>query len=111
MSGAAEIIRRARTRAGISQAELARRLDTKQPVVARWERGRQSPDFDVVTRAVAACGFDLEPTMAIRDPQTDAQLRRWLAMSPDERLALNQELIDTERWTRSAKTVRRLREP
>lgn len=102
------LVRQARRRAGLSQAELARRLGTKQPVIARWETGKRSPDYDAVARAVAACGFELEPLLAVADPQTDAQIKRWLRMTPEERLAANQDMIDTEIWAHGARTVRKL---
>lgn len=103
-----QLVRRARQKAGLSQSELAQRLGTKQPVIARWETGRRSPDYDTVMRAIAACGFELEPLLSPSDPQTDAQILRWLEMTPDERIALNQELIETEAWAHSARTVRKL---
>ena len=70
------LIRRARNRAGLTQAELARRLETKQPVVARWESGARSPAYDTVLRALSACGFDIETVLTPADPQTDAQIER-----------------------------------
>ena len=102
------LIRRARKRAGLSQAELARRIGTKQPVVARWETGKRSPDYDTVIQAIQACGFEFETVLFPADPQTDAQLRRWLSLTPDQRLALNQELIDTEAWAHKARPIRKL---
>lgn len=42
---AARLIREARLKAGLSQAELAHRLHTKQSVVARWETGAQRTPF------------------------------------------------------------------
>ena len=102
------MVRRARQKAGLSQSELARRLGTKQPVIARWETGQRSPDYDTVMRAIVACGFDMEPLLSPSDPQTDAQILRWMEMTPDERIALNQQLIDTEEWAHSARTVRKL---
>jgi transcriptional regulator with XRE-family HTH domain len=93
------IIREARRRGGLTQAELARRLGTSQAAVARWERGHQSPRFDTVVRAVAACGFDLGITITPRDDQTSTLLSEYLALSPEERvdrllatLELQQEL-------------------
>lgn len=103
-----QLVRRARQKAGVSQYELAQRLGTKQPVIARWETGRRSPDYDTVVRAIAACGFEMEPLLSPSDPQTDAQILRWLEMTPDERIALNQELIETEAWAHSARTVRKM---
>ena len=103
-----QLVRRARQKAGLSQSELAQRLRTKQPVIARWETGQRSPDYDTVIRVVAACGFEMEPLLSPCDPQTDAQILRWLEMTPDERIDLNQELIETEVWAQSARTVRKL---
>lgn len=103
-----ELIRQARQKTGLSQVELARRLNTKQPVIARWETGRRSPNYDTVARAIAACGLEMETLLSVADPQTDAQILRWLGMTPDERLALNQDLIDTEIWAHNAVTVRKL---
>lgn len=77
-------------------------------MVARWETGKRSPDYDTVLRAISACGFDVETVLTTSDPQTDAQIQRWLALSPDQRLALNQELIETEAWAHGARTVRKL---
>lgn len=105
---AGHLIRRTRTRAGLTQAELARLLGTKQPVVARWETGTRSPDYDTVLRAISACGFDVETVLMPVDPQTDAQIQGWSALTPDQRLALNQELLDTEAWAHSARVIRKL---
>jgi len=54
-----QLIREARKRALLTQAELARRLDSHQSVIARWETGRASPDFDAVRKALRAAGFEL----------------------------------------------------
>lgn len=59
-----ELIREARLRAGLTQAEVARRLGTGQSVIARWESGRRSPTFETVVRAIGACGFDLGVSIA-----------------------------------------------
>lgn len=39
----AENIRSARTRAGLTQAELAKRIDVRQSAVGRWETGAAGP--------------------------------------------------------------------
>ena len=54
-----ELVREARTRAGLTQAELARRVGTSQPAIARIEAGRSQPSFDRVVELLRACGFDL----------------------------------------------------
>ncbi|MBN8279322.1 MAG: helix-turn-helix transcriptional regulator [Gammaproteobacteria bacterium] len=51
---------KARRDAGLSQAEVAARMGTKAPAVARLERalatGRHSPSIATVRKYVAACG-------------------------------------------------------
>ncbi|MDA8363700.1 MAG: helix-turn-helix transcriptional regulator [Gammaproteobacteria bacterium] len=46
----------ARTRAGLSQAEVARRMGTTQSVVARLESGRRTPSLRTVQRYAQAVG-------------------------------------------------------
>ncbi|MEJ7796553.1 MAG: helix-turn-helix transcriptional regulator [Nocardioides sp.] len=50
----------ARRRAGISQAELARRAGTSQPDVSVYERGLRDPGTATLRRLVAATGHRLE---------------------------------------------------
>lgn len=97
------VIRRARLRAGLSQAELASRLGTKQPVVARWERGARSPSLETVARAVAACGLALDVAVVERDHGEEASLREWRDLSPAERLRRNERMLETEQWLRTAR--------
>ncbi|HYO60379.1 MAG TPA: helix-turn-helix transcriptional regulator [Actinomycetota bacterium] len=104
MNGGA-VIRRARLRAGISQAELARRLGSKQPVVARWETGARSPSLETVARAVEACGLALDVAVVDRDEGEDALLREWQRLSPAERMRRNEEMLRTEEWLRRARRV------
>ena len=97
------IIREARRRAGISQQELARRMGTRQPVVARWETGRRAPDYDLVSAAVRACGFELGLSLTPLDSSDDLAIAKTLSLTPAERLQKNQELLDTETWARGAR--------
>ena len=53
MNGAA-LIGRARRRAGITQAELARRAGTSQPVISAYEHGRRDPSIETLRRLVRA---------------------------------------------------------
>lgn len=102
MTGAS-VIRRARLRAGISQAELARRLETKQPVVARWESGARTPSLETVSRAVEACGLAIDVAVVERDPGEEATAREWQTLSPAERLRRNERMLETEQWLRRAR--------
>jgi transcriptional regulator with XRE-family HTH domain len=100
-----EVIRRARRRAGLSQAELARRLGTKQPVVARWESGARAPTLETVARAVEACGLALDVAVVERDPGEDALLREWRRLTPAERVERNRRMLETEEWLHTARRV------
>jgi ribosome-binding protein aMBF1 (putative translation factor) len=55
----AEALIRARQRAGLSQAEVARRMGTTQSVVARLESGRSMPSAASLSRYAAATGSRL----------------------------------------------------
>ena len=81
-----QLIRRARLSAGLTQRELAQRLGTHQPVIARWENESTRPNFDSVVKAVEACGFDLQVELRSVDHDT-VLVRRELAKNPAERLA------------------------
>ncbi len=102
---AAGLIRRARLAAGIAQRELADRLNTQQPVVARWESGARTPSFDTVARAVAACGLRLHIELRSADPGEDALIQEWLRLTPKERLERNVQMLATEDWVRRARPV------
>lgn len=59
MDGAA-LLTRARKRAGLTQAELARRAGTSQPVISAYEHGRRDPSIETLRRLVRATGAELE---------------------------------------------------
>lgn len=52
----AELIRSVRRRRGLSQAELARRAGTSQPVVSAYERGHRDPTYRTLRKLVEAGG-------------------------------------------------------
>ena len=55
----AAAVAKARMRAGLSQAELARRMKTTQSTVARLESGRGKPSTRTLTRFAKATGHRL----------------------------------------------------
>ena len=68
----------ARTRAGMSQRELAQRAGTSQSAIARIESGTVSPSFATARRLLAACGFELRLSLApagATDPVIEAYKR------------------------------------
>jgi transcriptional regulator with XRE-family HTH domain len=54
------LLRSARTRAGISQAELARRTHVPRTVINAYERGSRQPAADTLALLLAAAGAELE---------------------------------------------------
>jgi transcriptional regulator with XRE-family HTH domain len=63
-----DLVREARRRAGLSQADLAARVGTTQSAIARLERGRSSPSFRRVVELVEACGLELRARIAAPAP-------------------------------------------
>ena len=51
-----ELIKAVRRRQGLTQAELARRAGTSQPVVSAYERDQRDPTTETLRRLVAAAG-------------------------------------------------------
>jgi transcriptional regulator with XRE-family HTH domain len=90
---AAQIIREARVKAGLTQTELATRLGRERAQVARWEIGGQEPSFANLRSAVEACGFTLQIEIAEREPTPalDAELERSVPQAPQQRV---QALLD-----------------
>ncbi|MGH9156560.1 MAG: helix-turn-helix transcriptional regulator [Acidimicrobiales bacterium] len=78
---AAALILDARTRAGLTQAELGRRAGTAQSAIAAYESARRQPTLPTLCRILAAAGFDLRPRLAPHDPHDEA-LAAWEASLP-----------------------------
>ena len=65
----AELIKSLRRRRGLTQAELARRAGTSQPVVSAYECGHRDPTYSTLRRLVEAGGERLQ--LGIGPPHTD----------------------------------------
>lgn len=63
------MIRAARTRSGLTQAELARRAGTSQPVISAYEHGRRDATVETLRRLVAAAGEQLELRLSTPTPE------------------------------------------
>ena len=87
MSG--DLLHEARRRAGLSQADLARRAGRPISSIGRWERGEVVPSLETLRELVRACGLELTFHVANADPLGhDAWLiERSLARTPAERVA------------------------
>jgi transcriptional regulator with XRE-family HTH domain len=78
MMNSAAQLRAARRRAGLTQAELARRTGTSQATISAYESGRKQPSIDTLHRLLAATGARLviEPGHQPVSWPTRAQLAR-----------------------------------
>jgi transcriptional regulator with XRE-family HTH domain len=88
------LVREARRRAGLSQAELAERAGTSQPAIARYERARSMPDLATLHRIAEACGTDLRLGLAERDAQREANEAAALERTVEQRLLANQAHVE-----------------
>ena len=61
---AANILREARTSAGLSQAELAKRAGVTQSVISVYEAGRRQPSVSTLTALIAAAGYELDVSIS-----------------------------------------------
>jgi transcriptional regulator with XRE-family HTH domain len=94
------LIREARRRASVTQAELAARVGTSQPAIARYERARSMPDLATLHRIVEACGLELGLELAEPDPQREAAARIARERTPQERLEANTRQVELVRALR-----------
>ena len=85
---AAQLIREARLRADLTQAELAARLGRERAQVARLEIGAQEPSFANLRSVVEACGFALKVEIGEREetPELDAELTESVPQAPQQRV-------------------------
>jgi transcriptional regulator with XRE-family HTH domain len=83
----ADLLREARLRAGLSQAELGRRVERSQSQIARWERGDVKPSLETLRELIRACGLELTLGLATYDDSYDEWIFKALELSPEDRLS------------------------
>jgi DNA-binding XRE family transcriptional regulator len=67
-------LRKLRKSPPVSQAELARRIGTSQPAIARLEAGLADPKLSTLARYAAALGFELHfDCQRVREPAGDSR--------------------------------------
>ena len=83
-----DLLVEARRRAGISQAELARRSSVAQSLIGRYERYEVLPSLERLRELVRSCGFELSFRLANADSSGHDRvlIERELLRSPAERL-------------------------
>ena len=99
------LLRAARTRAGLTQRELARRAGTSQSVVARIEQGSTDPGAATLARLLAAAGFELRADLrpiAVAGTHMLGDVARILALTPEQRL---EEVRNVSRFLAAARRV------
>ncbi len=95
MSAPSTLIRSARTSAGLTQAELAKRLGTTQTAVARLERQGSNPTVATLRKALGAAHHRLDLAAIPRPSSVDLpQLIRHMKLTPAERLEAHQAAYD-----------------
>jgi transcriptional regulator with XRE-family HTH domain len=80
-----QLIREARTLAGLTQDELSARSGTARSLIARWEQGSVSPSFDSLLEIIEACGYELPLVLVERDASLDQRLEKNRQLSPERR--------------------------
>ncbi len=100
------IIREARRRAGLSQAELANRLATSQSVIGRWETGTRTPSIESIVAAARACNLDLHFGLANRDADHDRLIDDALRLTPAERIQALLTRLASERKLHRARRLK-----
>lgn len=91
----AAALREARTAAGLSQRELARRAGTSSATVSQYEAGHKEPRLATLDRLLAACGRRLDLQVAEPAGTTDRRAARSRALhrAIAERLAADPERV------------------
>jgi transcriptional regulator with XRE-family HTH domain len=83
----ADLLHEARLRAGLTQAELGRRVNRTQSQIARWERGDVKPSLETLRDLIRACGLELTFGLTNYDDSYDEWILKALELTPEERLA------------------------
>ena len=97
------LIREARRRAGVSQAELARRIGTTQSAIARLERGKTEPSLKRVREILRALGLDLRVGIVPLDDSNWFNAQTNLKLGIDSRVRQNESVLRLAREARKAR--------
>ena len=97
-----DLVYLARTRAGLTQAELGERAGVAQNAVSRIERGDVDTGFSTVRKLIRACGFEPQVRLATRDSSYARDVRRRRGLTPRERLEQGVHLAHVAQSTRRA---------
>jgi transcriptional regulator with XRE-family HTH domain len=87
---AAGLIRLARAKAGMTQAELGAVAGVDQQVISAYETGRREPTMPTLTRLLAAAGFEMRIQLAPVDDHDDSILEYLDRLPHDVRAAVEE---------------------
>jgi hypothetical protein len=96
------LVKEARRRGGLTQAELAARIGTTQSAVARLEGGGSAPSLERLSRISRACGLELVPTLLPRDDSDWSVASQNLRLDVDDRVRQHQAALRFARAGRVA---------
>ncbi len=82
-----DLVAMGRTRAGLTQRDLADRLGVSQAQLSRVEGGRREPSFAFVQRAARACDLEASLRLTSADGSVDGLVAQQLMRNPLDRLA------------------------
>ena len=81
-----DLLREARKRVGLTQAQLGQRVGRPQSSIARWERGDVKPSLETLRELIRACGLELTFAIANYDDSYIPLIQDALRLTPQERL-------------------------
>ena len=82
----ADLLREARLRAGLTQAELGRRAGIPASSISRWERGVVRPSLETLRGLIRGCGLEIAFRLANYDDSYLPDIALNLRLTPSERL-------------------------
>jgi transcriptional regulator with XRE-family HTH domain len=92
---AGALLREARRRHGLTQAQLAARARTSQGAISRIEQGRVSPTVETLATLLNLMGEELELDAKTIDYGHDRTLyEQTLPMTPEHRIAASEPFVD-----------------
>lgn len=90
----AGLLQLARLKAGISQAEMARRAGVAVTMISAYERGRRQPTLPTLMRLLRAAGFELRMNLAPQDSHDETLAELESRRSRSERVRRDRQIQD-----------------
>lgn len=83
-----DLLREARLRRGLTQAELATQAGTARSQISRYERGDVVPSLETLRRLIRSCGLELSFRLFNADLEDHdaALIQQVLPLTPEERV-------------------------